>query len=86
MDLMQIGLQSQAQSLALNNATYTRIVRGDELMADVQFEAEMRGCKVWGDPELRKTVICMNRPNENYILIHAKGGQVHQVFGKRDSA
>jgi hypothetical protein len=82
MDLIEIGLATQAQSLALANATYTRIVQGTELLADVHEEAQQHGCKVWANPELRKTVICKNRPGDkdSYIEVHAKGGRVHQVF------
>jgi hypothetical protein len=88
MNLIEIGLASQAQSLALANATYTRIVQGNELLADVHEEAQQHGCKVWANSELRKTVICKNRPgdNDSYIQVHVKAGRVHQVFGPKEAA
>jgi hypothetical protein len=85
-DLIGEGLRSQQQALVVNRATYTRIVRGDELLADVHDEAETWSCSVWADPKLRKTVICLNRPNENYIRVHVKRGRVHQVFGAKEPA
>lgn len=85
MDLMQIGLASQAQAFELANANYNRIVRGDELLADVHFEAEMRNCCVWANPKTRKTLICRNRPNEDFIKVHVKRGQAQEVFQLRDA-
>jgi hypothetical protein len=84
MNLINIGLQSQAAALAVNNAAYTRIVRGNEQLADVQFEADIHQCFVWADPELCKVVICRNRPRDSYIKAFAKNGTVSTLFSRHD--
>jgi hypothetical protein len=80
MNLIQAGLQAHGMALAVNNAAYTRIVRGNEQLADVQFEADIHQCFVWADPELCKVVICRNRPRDSYIKAHAKNGTVATLF------
>jgi hypothetical protein len=84
MNLIHTVLQGQAMALAVNNAAYTRIVRGNEQLADVQFEAGIHQCFVWADPELCKVLISKNRPNENYIKAFAKNGTVATLFTRHD--
>jgi hypothetical protein len=83
MNLITAGLNAQGMALAVNNAAYTRIVRGNEQLADVQFEADVHQCFVWADYELCKVVICKKAPR-NYIKADAKNGKVSTLFSRHD--
>jgi hypothetical protein len=83
MNLIQSGLQAQGMALDANRAAYTRIVRGNEQLADVQFEADIHQCSVWADYELCKVVICKTAPR-NYIKAFAKNGTVATLFSRHD--
>jgi hypothetical protein len=80
LDLISEGLRAQRIALDANPAAYNRIVRSDELLADVHFEAQMRGCFLWADSELRRAVICLNKPNKSYVKVNANTGKVRSIF------
>lgn len=58
--------------IANQPAHYSRIVGKDENLHQVLLEAIEHGCHVWTDPELKKTVICRNKPAVGkYNKVHA---------------